>query len=78
MGGLGALSLGTPGLVAARVGPHVLVRVVARQGAVLSLAATNGHAREMFLGPSDDFAVLGVVSAIFRTWHDAPGSDEAP
>jgi repressor LexA len=59
-------------LVAARVGPHVLVRVVQRQGAVLALSATNGESREIFLGPSDDFAVLGVVTAIFRTWHDAP------
>jgi len=59
-------------LVAARVGAHVLVRIVARQGAVLSLAATNGEPREIFLGPSDDFSVLGVVSAVFRTWHDEP------
>ena len=59
-------------LVAARVGGHVLVRLVARQGAVLSLVATNGEPREIFLGPSDDFAVLGVVSAVFRTWHDVP------
>jgi SOS-response transcriptional repressor LexA len=35
-------------LVAARVGSHVLVRVVQRQGAVLSLTATNGDARELF------------------------------
>lgn len=63
-------------LVAARVGAHVLVRIVARQGAVLSLAATNGEPRELFLGPSDDFSILGVVSAVFRTWHDAPGGDE--
>lgn len=59
-------------LVAARVGPHVHVRVVQRQGAVLALSATNGDSREIFLGPADDFAVLGVVTAIFRTWHDAP------
>jgi len=65
-------------LVAARVGAHVLVRVVARQGAVLSLAAANGESREIFLGPSDDFSVLGVVSAVFRTWHDAPTSDSDP
>ncbi|MCC6928406.1 MAG: repressor LexA [Gemmatimonadaceae bacterium] len=63
-------------LVAARIGPHVLVRVVQRQGAVLSLSATNGDARELFLGPSDDFSVLGVVTAIFRTWHDEPAPME--
>lgn len=63
-------------LVAARVGAHVLVRIVARQGAVLSLAAPNGEPREIFLGPSDDFSILGVVSAVFRTWHDAPGGED--
>ncbi|MEP7384719.1 MAG: transcriptional repressor LexA [Gemmatimonadota bacterium] len=64
-------------LVAARVGGHVLVRVVTRQGAVLSLTATNGVAREVFLGPSDDFSVLGVVTAIFRTWYDEPEANDA-
>lgn len=64
-------------LVAARVGAHVLVRLVARQGAVLSLAATNGDAREIFLGPSDDFSILGVVSAVFRTWFDEPEAADA-
>ena len=34
----------------------MLVRIVARQGAVLSLPATNGESREIFLGPSDDFS----------------------
>lgn len=65
-------------LVAARVGAHVLVRVVQRQGAVLSLTATNGEGREIFLGPSDDFSVLGVVTAVFRTWHDEPESTLEP
>jgi hypothetical protein len=45
---------------------------------VLSLTAANGEARELFLGPSDDFAVLGVVSAVFRSWHDDPTSDSDP
>lgn len=62
-------------LVAARVGSHVLVRVVSRQGAVLSLTATNGVDRELFLGPADDFSVLGVVTAVFRTWYDHPEGD---
>lgn len=65
-------------LVAARVGPHVVVRVVQRQGAVLALSATNGEPRELFLGPADDFAVLGVVTAVFRTWHDDPARDADP
>ena len=44
---------------------------------MLSLTATNGDARELFLGPSDDFSVLGVVTAVFRTWHDAPDVPDA-
>jgi len=63
-------------LIAARVATHVLVRVVSRQGAVLSLAAANGSVREIFLGPSDDFTVLGVVTAVFRTWHDSAGATD--
>lgn len=63
-------------IIAVRRGPHVLMRTVARLGAVLSLTASNGDDREIFLGPSDDFAVLGVVSAVFRPFHDEPEEGE--
>ncbi len=59
-------------LIAARVASHVLVRTVARLGAVLSLAAAGAVEPELFLGPSDDFSVLGVVTAVFRTLHEVP------
>ncbi len=53
-------------LVAARVGPHVLVRVIGHLGAVLSLSTGVAGDAETFLGPSDDFAVLGVVTTTVR------------
>ncbi|MEO7966830.1 MAG: transcriptional repressor LexA [Gemmatimonadaceae bacterium] len=63
-------------LIAVRRGPHVIVRTVSRLGAVLSLTASNGSESEIFLGPSDDFSVLGVVAAVFRPFHDEPDEEE--
>jgi repressor LexA len=63
-------------LIAVRHGAHVIVRTVARLGAVLSLTAAQGDDRELFLGPADDFAVLGVVSAVFRPFHEEAGEDD--
>ena len=63
-------------LIAVRRGAHVIVRTVARLGAVLSLTASNGTDSEIFLGPSDDFSVLGVVAGVFRPFHDEPQTDE--
>ncbi|MGQ0650360.1 MAG: transcriptional repressor LexA [Gemmatimonadaceae bacterium] len=53
-------------LVASRIGPHVSVRVVAHLGAVLSLSTGVPGEKESFLGPTDDFAVLGVVVGVVR------------
>lgn len=53
-------------LVAARVGAHFYVRIVTHLGAVLSLSTGISGEREVFLGPSDDFAVLGVVVVVMR------------
>lgn len=64
-------------MVAARVGSHVMVRTVARLGAVLSLSTAGAEEPEIFLGPSDDFSVLGVVTAVFRTLHEAIDAPEA-
>jgi repressor LexA len=64
--------------VAVRVGAHVLVRILGRQGAVLSLLATDGDDREAFLGPSDDFAVLGVVTAVLRSRFEQAMDDDLP
>jgi repressor LexA len=53
-------------LVAARVGAHLYLRIVTHMGAVLSLSTGLSGEREIFLGPSDDFAVLGVVVVVIR------------
>lgn len=53
-------------LVAARVGSHLTMRLVHHLGAVLSLSTGTQGDKETFLGPSDDFAVLGVVVGVLR------------
>jgi repressor LexA len=53
-------------LVAARVGGALLVRLVTHLGAVLSLSTGGSDDRETFLGPTDDYSVLGVVAAVIR------------
>ena len=60
-------------LVAARVGPHVVFRVLAHLGAVLSLSTGVPGGPESFLGPTDDFAVLGVVVVVLRGSAEAGG-----
>jgi repressor LexA len=59
-------------LVAARVGAHLQVRFVAHLGAVLSLSTGAASEPEQFLGPADDFAVLGAVVGVWRPFHDDP------
>lgn len=59
-------------LVAVRVGPQVQVRAVTHLGAVLSLGTGHPATPEQFLGPADDFAVLGAVVGIWRPFHDDP------
>lgn len=67
-------------LVAARVGPHIYVRIVTHLGAVLSLSTGISGEREVFVGPSDDFAVLGVVVVVMRAARlgNADGEDGGP
>ena len=62
-------------LVAVRVGAHLLLRLVAHLGAVLSLSTGVSGEKELFLGPSDDFAVLGVVVTVIRPLREAPASE---
>lgn len=58
-------------LVAARIASHVMIRLVGHLGAVLSLSTGVAGEPETFLGPSDDFAVLGVVTTTIRTMRSA-------
>ncbi|MCC6318605.1 MAG: repressor LexA [Gemmatimonadaceae bacterium] len=62
-------------LVAARIGAHVVVRLVTHLGAVLSLSTATEGAPETFLGPADDFAVLGVVVGVMRA-REEPDAGE--
>ncbi|MBL8958371.1 MAG: repressor LexA [Gemmatimonadetes bacterium] len=54
-------------LVAARIGGHVTVRLIGHLGAVVSLSTGTAGEPETFLGPTDDFAILGVVTTVVRT-----------
>ncbi len=52
--------------VAARVGEHVLVRLLSHRGAQLVLTPAAPDEREVILGPMDDFAIAGTVAAVLR------------
>jgi SOS-response transcriptional repressor LexA len=53
-------------LVAARVGSHVLGRRIGHLGAVVALGTGIPGEQETFLGVTDDFAILGVVTTVIR------------
>jgi repressor LexA len=53
-------------LVAARLGDAVHIRTLARRGATIVLEPASEGIHAIEVGPSDDFAILGVVSAVFR------------
>jgi repressor LexA len=57
-------------IIAARFGPNTVVRTLEHRGATILLAAANSDEREVAVRQQDDFAVLGVVSAVFRPFHD--------
>ena len=52
--------------VVARIGDRVMVRLLSRRGPQLSLIPSAPDEREMVLGPTDDFAILGTVAAVMR------------
>ncbi len=53
-------------LVTVRVQGALVVRMVGHLGAVLSLSTGLDGEREIFLGPTDDYSVMGVVVAVIR------------
>ena len=53
-------------IVAARLGPEATVKTLTHRGATVVLEPANPAERAITVGPTDDFAVLGVVCAIFR------------
>jgi repressor LexA len=62
-------------IVAARVGSHVTVRLIGHLGAVVSLSTGTAGEPETFVGPADDFAVLGVVTTVVRSLRAPAESD---
>lgn len=58
-------------IIAARIGSDATVKTLQHRGATIVLEPANADEREMVIGPSDDFAVIGTVCAVFRPFHDA-------
>ena len=55
-------------VVAARLGEEATIKTLTRRGASIVLQPANPSERELEVGPQDDFAVLGVVCGIFRSF----------
>ncbi len=55
-------------LVAARVGGRAVVRMLTHRGATIVLEATGTAMAPIEVGPTDDFAILGVVCGVFRPY----------
>src|SRR5919112_964627 len=57
-------------IVAARLGEEATVKTLTHRGADVVLEPANPSEREIVVSDRDDFAVLGVVSGIFRPFFD--------
>jgi repressor LexA len=57
-------------IIAARLGPDATVKTLLHRGATIVLEPASPDHREIVVGPADDFAVIGVVAAVFRPFHD--------
>ena len=58
-------------IIAARVGAEATVKTLQHRGATIVLEPANPDERELVIAPSDDFAVIGTIVAVFRPFHDA-------
>ena len=63
-------------IIAARIGEEATVKTLKHRGASVVLEPANADDREIVIGPHEDFAVLGVVSGIFRPFVDREPSAE--
>jgi repressor LexA len=57
-------------VVAARLGDEATVKTYERRADGVLLRAANPEERDIPVRPDDDFAVLGVVSGVFRPFVD--------
>jgi repressor LexA len=59
-------------IVAARIGSEATVKTLTHRGMTLVLEPANEGERAIEVGPKDDFAILGVVTGVFRPFFDQP------
>ena len=57
-------------VIAARIGDEATVKTLRNRDGGIVLEPANPSEREIAISPTDDFAVLGVVSGIFRPFFD--------
>jgi repressor LexA len=55
-------------IVAARLGEDATIKTLTRRGAQIVLQPANPAERELEVGPHDDFAILGVVCGVVRSF----------
>lgn len=57
-------------IVAARLGALATVKTLTHRGGTIVLEPANPAERDVAVGPTDSFAVLGVVCGVFRPMYD--------
>ena len=57
-------------IVAARLGEDATVKTLTHRAGTVVLEPANPKEREIVVNPGDDFAVLGVVTGVFRPFFD--------
>ena len=65
-------------VVAARLGAESTVKTLTHRGGTIVLEPANPADRSIEVGPRDDFAVLGVVCAVFRPFCEDAEPDFGP
>ena len=56
--------------VVARIGAASVVRLLSHRGVHVALSAAAPFEREVVMGPSDDYEILGTVAAVIRPFPD--------
>ena len=64
-------------IIAARLGDEATVKTMTRRGGTIVLQPANPAEREIEVRASDDFAVLGVVCGVFRSFCEQPTASES-
>ena len=57
-------------IIVARIGEEATVKTLTHRGSTIVLEAANPAERNIEVGPTDDFAILGVVCGVFRPFFD--------